>query len=117
MDDDYREALVIVRDADYESVINELRAHATVTQLLPPGLALVALPAGPGAATPDVPGAVWYEDDVPADVYNRLSAQERLFVDAWRLRRFAKERPGDHLPWDAPGYQPPDSPPSKQGSG
>jgi xanthine dehydrogenase molybdopterin-binding subunit B len=45
----------------------------------------------------------------PPDVAG-LSEAETLFVDAWRSRldRPAKVRPGDGLPWDAPGFEPPD---------
>jgi hypothetical protein len=109
---EHGEVLVIVEDGDYDTVLNDLRALATVTQMLPPRLALVSLPAGPGAVV-EVPGTAWYEDDVPPKIYDGLSTQERLFVDAWRSRRLPKVRPGDHLPWDAPGFLPPDGPPHK----
>lgn len=113
MDDEHTEALVIVEGGDFDTVLSDLQAGGTVTQVLPPKLALVALPSGGRAATTDVPGTAWYENDVPADVLDRLSAEERLFVDAWRSRRTGKERPGNHLPWDAPGYLPPDWPTDK----
>lgn len=47
-----------------------------------------------------------------ASVVDELDAGARLFVEAWRAPQRAKtERPGDHLPWDAPGFEPPDLPP------
>ncbi|MGK5530645.1 hypothetical protein [Streptomyces sp. URMC 129] len=106
MDGEYREALVLVGDHDFEIVIEELHALATVTQVLPPRLALVLLPAAP----PDIPGTAWYVEDVPTDVYRDLTPEERLFVDGWRARRHPKPRPDDHLPWDAPDHEPPDGP-------
>lgn len=38
-----------------------------------------------------------------------LTASERLFVKAWLLRQTAsdKDRTGDGLDWDAPGFSPP----------
>ncbi|MFP8886745.1 hypothetical protein [Streptomyces mangrovi] len=116
------EVLVIAENGGHETFLEELRARATVIQALPPRLALVALPAGADAALgagrpvpsslPRLPGATCYGDDLPADVLDRLTGQERLFVEAWRLRRRkARQRPGDHLPWDVPGHRPPDLPP------
>ena len=45
----------------------------------------------------------------PTDVAG-LSEAEMLFVDVWRARldEPAKQRPGDGVPWDAPGFEPPD---------
>ncbi|MFE4663931.1 hypothetical protein ACFRI7_09545 [Streptomyces sp. NPDC056716] len=105
-----REALVLVEDADWETVIVALRALGPVTQLLPPRLALFALPADPRTQVPELPGTAWYVEDLPPEVYDRLSEQEQLFVGAWRARRTPKQRPGNHLPWDAPGHLPPDRP-------
>ncbi|MFF0478328.1 hypothetical protein [Streptomyces sp. NPDC004284] len=108
--DEKREVLVVVEEGDWETVIVALRALGPVTQLLPPRLALVALPADSRAAAPELPGTAWHDDDVPPGTYDRLSDQEQLFVNAWRARRTPKQRPGDHLPWDAPGHIPPDRP-------
>ncbi|GAB2937722.1 hypothetical protein [Streptomyces heilongjiangensis] len=108
--DEKREALVLVEDGDWETVIVALRALGPVTQLLPPRLALVALPADPRMQAPELPGTAWYEDDLPQRVYDRLSEQEQLFVNAWKVRRTPKQRPGNHLTWDAPGRIPPDWP-------
>ncbi|MFD3530191.1 hypothetical protein [Streptomyces sp. NPDC058664] len=112
--DEKREVLVLVEDGDWETVVVALRALGPVTQLLPPRLALVALPAGPRRTeASELPGTAWYEDDLPPEAYDRLSDQEQLFVNAWRARRTPKQRPGNHLPWDAPGHLPPDRPRSE----
>jgi len=40
-----------------------------------------------------------------------LDPGTRLFVQAWRDKQSSKpERPGEGLPWDAPGFQPPGRP-------
>ena len=57
----------------------------------------------------DVDGTVVESGD--PGVLDELDAGARLFVDAWRSRPLDKpERPGDGLPWDAEGFQPPDPP-------
>ena len=112
------EALVILDGADHEEALGALRRNAVVTQFLPPRLALVALPTNLRAVhLPRWRGATVYEDDVPGAVLDKLSEQERLFVSAWATRRIGKERIGDHLPWDAPGYSPPDRPPDEATTG
>ena len=45
-------------------------------------------------------------------VVEELDSGSRLFVDAWQAHKpAATERPGDGLPWDSPGFTPPDRPP------
>jgi hypothetical protein len=49
----------------------------------------------------------------PADaIPGSLTDSERLFVSAWQTRQqvAAKNRPGEGLAWDAPGFLPPDPP-------
>ncbi|NGO13334.1 hypothetical protein G5C60_38495 [Streptomyces sp. HC44] len=42
---------------------------------------------------------------------DELAPGDRLFVDAWRERPLSKpDRRGEGLPWDAPGFEPPDRP-------
>ena len=102
-----QEVLVVVADADgYQEAIDAWRRSATVTQLLPPRLALVV----PAGDPPQVPGTRWYIDAVPADVLLSLAPYERIFIAAWRDRRAAKTRTGDGLAWDAEGFAAPDRP-------
>jgi hypothetical protein len=101
------DVLIVVQDpAGYREAIDAWRRSATVTQELPPWVALAQFT----GEAPDVPGTRWYTDSVPDDVLLRLAPQARIFIAAWRDRRRPKERPGDGLTWDAPGYQPPDRP-------
>lgn len=39
-----------------------------------------------------------------------LGPDEQLFIGAWLLESEEAMRPGDGLPWDAPGFDPPDPP-------
>lgn len=104
-----REALVLITNTDqYTNIIAELREFVTVTQMLPPALALAMLPAAGRERFPNITGAVFYTDDVPAEVVDDLPPAAQLFVRAWQTRRLDKQRHGDQLPWDAPGHTPPD---------
>jgi hypothetical protein len=110
----HQEILVVVADGvDFREAVEQWRRSGTVTQLLPPRLALLVPDTDP---PPHVPGTRWYLDDVPADVLLDLAPHERIFVAAWRDRRarrgVAKDRPGDGVHWDTPGFQPPDAPPA-----
>jgi hypothetical protein len=103
------EFLVLLEDGD--GGLERLRRSFEVTQVASPRLAVVvadegALEAIDGVA--EVAGAGESLQDETA-----LSDAERLFADAWALRTgdvSGEERPGDALPWDAPGFTPPDPP-------
>jgi hypothetical protein len=107
---EFVEALVVLEEDDAAgSRLEQVRQHAVVLQWLPPRIAIVLVPAH--RALPDrVPGTSWYNGDIAADVAAGFTPTERLFVDAWQSRREAKIRPGDGLPWDAAGREPPDWP-------
>jgi len=98
------------------TALEALRRLAPVTLDCPPRLALVRLPperAGEVTGQPYVVGV--YAAAPPPAVTAALRPAERLFVDAWLLRVEDRDyrkrrRPGDRLPWDTPGYEPPDPP-------
>jgi hypothetical protein len=58
------------------------------------------------------------EDDIvftasalPQTALSTLDERERQWAAAWNLRQSKKPpRPGEGLPWDAPGFSPPDRP-------
>jgi hypothetical protein len=55
----------------------------------------------------------------PLPMEASLTTGESLFVAGWRRRiqeAQTKQRPGDTLPWDAPGFTPPDAPAPKNQS-
>jgi hypothetical protein len=98
------------------TALDALRQLVPVTQDCPPRLALVALPASaaPGLeALPYVFGV--YDAAPPADVLATLGDIEMIFVGAWLARLDTAAHQGDEhrrgqgLPWDAPGYEPPDA--------
>lgn len=97
-----QDVLVVMEDTDVARMaLADLRIRGQVTQLLPPRLALVAA----GAVAAGTPGLSVHTGERP-DLDDPTDA-EQLFVDAWWERRRGKDRPGDGLPWDAPGYRPP----------
>ncbi len=104
------ESLVVLDTEQAERALSDLRGIAQVTQLLPPRLALVR---SGGAALAALPGVVSVHDSAAAELPADLTENERMFVAAWQARSAAdgpKTRSGDGLPWDAPGFEPPDSP-------
>ncbi len=103
------EALVVLDEANAASGrLEQLRQHAVVLQSLPPRIAIVRVPAN--RPLPEAPGTRWYLGAVPAEAAADFTPTERLFVDAWLSRSEPKTRPGEGLPWDAPGREAPDWP-------
>jgi hypothetical protein len=102
------EVLVVGGNADILPLqLTRLRAAGTVTALMPPRLAL--LRPAPGVDPPRIDGVVYLRRAEEADALpDDLTADERLFVDAWRTRFAPKQRTGDGLAWDAAGFEPPD---------
>ena len=104
------EVLVVVKDpARYGEAIDAWRHAGTVTQELPPWVAVAEF----GGDAPEEPGTSWYTGAVPPDVLLDLDPRARIFIAAWLDRRAPKDRPGDGLSWDAPGHVPPDWPPDR----
>lgn len=50
--------------------------------------------------------------EVSPELLEQLVPGERLFIEAWaqNLRQPTRQRRGDGLAWDAPGFEPPDPP-------
>jgi len=110
MPDAPRELLIVLDSQPASETLAQLRAAANVTQVFPPRLALVQ--AGPDARAriARIQGVLHVLDDrarkLPAD----LTPAERAFAGAWQARQQPKARAGEGLPWDAPGFDPPDQP-------
>jgi len=102
-----RELLVVLnRGADPSEAVT--LAGGRVTQQLADRIALAVVPASGRdtlAGRSDVLGV--YDQDVPDSVRDELDEVDRVFVDAWRERGRSKQRVGDGLSWDAPGFQAP----------
>lgn len=102
-----REILVILDAADADRVARAVDQRVRVVHRIPPRLLVVRGTQDQAdlAAIPGVARVV--ERGVPAPALDGLSAEERLFVGGWLARSAPKERPGEGLAWDAPGYTPP----------
>jgi hypothetical protein len=97
--------------ADVDATLADLSGSVTVTQRLPPRLAVVEGSPRTAEALRARPGVLAVGDpDLPAAVRAGLTETERLFADAWALGRQPKERRGDGRSWDAAGFSPPDEP-------
>jgi hypothetical protein len=114
MPDVRHEVLVVLEPRAAEKALARLRSVSQVIQVLPPRLAFVLVDAKNMARLARIQGVLKAYDDVPAKFPSDLTASERLFVSAWKARRQPKTRPGEGLPWDAPGYIPPDHSPHRR---
>lgn len=98
-----------------EAPLPALRAAARVTQVMSDRVVLVQAEGPELVATlRAVPGVALVltepEAEPSVDDAVGLDEKERLFVAAWRARARPKQRPGEGLDWDAPGFLPPDRP-------
>ena len=110
MPDAPRELLIVLDSQPASETLARLRAVATVTQVFPPRLALVQ--AGPDARTriARIQGVLHVLDNSARNLPADLTPAECAFAAAWQARQQPKTRPGEGLPWDAPGFEPPDQP-------
>lgn len=110
------ELLVLVAD---EQSLADVQQRYTVAQVASPRLVVVAAKPDEAAALRAHQGVRAVTDGPLADdVVADLDEGERLFAAAWSQRQAedTKHRPGEGLPWDAPGWLPPDPPPGAAGN-
>ncbi len=110
-----QEILVILTATDSTGSMAALKQHYQVTATAPPRLAVVSTEE---ERVEDLRRLIGVEEVLAQStdlVRTSLSEAERLFVEAWRTRQLpnAKNRRGDNLSWDAPGFLPPDKPKPK----
>jgi hypothetical protein len=110
MTDPPRELLVLLDPRRGGEALSQLQSVVSVTQMLPPRLALVRADPGATHRVTDIEGVLGVYDDAPPENPPDLTPEERVFVSAWEARRQPKTRRGEGLSWDAPGFQPPDPP-------
>ena len=95
--------------------LDRLRDTFRVTHVASPRLVVVErTPEAAAAAAHGVDGVVAVSDgELPQTLMDRLGPEDQLFASAWasRMTETAKERKGEGLAWDAPGFDPPDPPP------
>ncbi|MEV7177303.1 hypothetical protein [Kitasatospora sp. NPDC093679] len=109
MNEPPHEALVLL--APVEGVLDRLRELVAVTQLGSQRVVLAVVGEGQREKVLALPGVLGvYTDAVPDTARRVFSPGEQLFVSAWEARARPKERPGDGLAWDDPGFRPPDRP-------
>ena len=103
------EHLVIVTGKEPEQIFMRLSRQLTVTQRVSSRVFLVS-GAQPVVNVPEPEGVhIFSTEEVPAEILNSLDEKESLFVSAWqtRLQQSRKQRPGEGLDWDHPGFKPP----------
>jgi hypothetical protein len=106
------QALVLVTEPDEEDALEHPAGGVKVVQRASSRVALVEGPVAGIRKLAALPGVEVIEDDIPDSLLEQLSRTEALFARAWERRQHAhaKERPGEGLAWDAPGFEPPDAP-------
>ncbi|MCL9757938.1 hypothetical protein MXD95_001475 [Frankia sp. AiPa1] len=90
--------------------VRDVATFGRITSTLPPRLVLLAAPASRARELAALPGVrAVCVDDVPWALRAVLDPAETIFVDGWLARHTDKSRgESDGIPWDAPGFQPPD---------
>ena len=103
------QALLIFDALQNETVLSRVAELASVTQRLPPRLAIVEGDLDRLASIRGIPGIIsMFEGPVPETMLQQLDPTERLFAEAWvESRRPKTNRVGEGLPWDAEGFEPP----------
>jgi hypothetical protein len=111
MADEIREALVIFAPSA-TAAVDTISAEARVTQIASERVLVVRGDSSSldrVARLPQV-ARVLTGPASPEDLAG-LDEKESLFVKAWSLAQYPKERgKTEGLPWDAPGFRPPDPP-------
>jgi hypothetical protein len=107
------EFLVILDPLTAAEAQERLRSSHRVTQVGSSRVVVVAVSPEETPPSPSTPGVVAVSSGAPPPgVVEELDEQEAMFVTAWASRMTGpeKQRRGEGLPWDAPGFEPPDRP-------
>lgn len=90
------------------SVDDAVPSAAQVVQRLPPRLAIVvADEEGIRAMERSPEISAVFAEDVPPEALEQFDQVSRAFAAGWNERRQPKERRGEGLSWDAPGFEAP----------
>jgi hypothetical protein len=90
------------------SVDDAVPPEVRVLQQMPPRLAIVSANEAGIRALEAAPGVTAvFAGDVPPEALERLDVVGRAFATGWNERRRPKERLGDGLAWDTPGFEAP----------
>jgi hypothetical protein len=109
-----RELLVVLRGEQAEESLKQLSAKHNVQHVISPRVIVIEGAQNELAGLRAVPGVLAATaGELPPAVLEGLDESEALFVAAWSSRTkegTSKQRPGEGLAWDAPGFVPPDPP-------
>lgn len=110
-----REVLVILRGGPTAESLVQVCAGCRVQQSASARVGVVECPSGGLSEWSARPGVtvVTGGGDLPPGALEGLDDGEALFVTAWMSRNQeapGKQRRGEGLSWDAPGFSPPDPP-------
>ena len=108
-----RSFLALLREGAAAQHVERLQSRYRVINMLRPRVLVLEIDDDAAARLredPDIAGV--FDREAPADVVDQLPADARLFVNAWIQQQATKDkqRRGDGLSWDAPGFEPPDIP-------
>jgi hypothetical protein len=82
--------------------------QAQILQRLPPRLAIVSADEEGIRAMERSPKiSAVFAEDVPPEALEQFDQVSRAFAAGWNERRRPKERPGEGLSWDSPGFEAP----------
>ena len=105
------ERLVVLRDDS--DALERLSSRYAISQVASPRVVVVRRPQSEADSALQARPEVVAVEQVSPEVVAELSDTEALFVAAWaqRTRELdTKQRAGDGLSWDHPGFEPPDPP-------
>ena len=103
------QVMVLVDETAGSEVIEK---HAAIVHRASPRLFVVRVEPAVRDRLAELPGVAAVTDGAfSAGVSERLYEAEALFAAAFAARGTSKQRVGNGLEWDAPGYEPPDPPP------
>lgn len=109
IDPDSKELLVILALASCDEVRSKLESDFQLLQIASPRVLTVTNTPQALAEIASRQGVVLAtKDQVPSTVLEELNANEKMWIAGWQLRKQPKQRIGEGLSWDAPGFQPPD---------
>jgi len=103
-----RELLLILDEGSAPDLLRHLDSGLTITHRVSPRIVVLK---GGDDALAEIAGRqgvnLALERGANQGSFEGLSEGERLFVAGWISSPPSRDRPGDGLTWDAPGYTPP----------
>jgi len=114
MGENLQESLVVLAEGGAGEARRRLQSRFRVLQVASSRLMVVQGSAGDvAAALASSPGVVAVTDmELSPEALAGLEGTDATWASAWSQRGRPKKRAGDGLDWDAPGFEPPDSPKS-----